>query len=620
MKKIKYNLRSINYKLLLFIVAVSTFLSVDYGITHEKQISKQLIIDETFLPSISTEDTIYSLKLLNENINDILSAKELQSTNLSVSVYSIDKQRYFFQKEPHLALTPASTTKLITSFLYLVSNYPNYKIRTSVYADSPFPNNGVLTSNMYIYGRGNILLSESDLDTIALSLKTSGIEEIKGDIYADNTFFDEQKNRFKYSGDLDEVQPVADVTPLGMNKNLFIITVKSNPITGQADVIINPRSDAIKIVNNTKVIGSILEEEKGNSQGNKYKFDSQVAQIDFQEYGDTYPSSDLAHYQKNVTDLAVINKKVNRTPFKSPKKTKKKRIVSSGAKVKLTNQGNGIYLVSINGTIGKNYSNSFYYRMENPEVFTAGALKSAIERQGIKVNGDVKLLSRKEKKFYGKSKEIAFVENNAIEMMKLMNKNSDNFIAEQFYKINGTFYKNFSSNNEAVQYLLQHVADSLNLLSLKCIINDGSGLSRRNRITSETLIDILNYTSQMGFVSYFDSTLAVAGVDGTLRKRMIGTKAEANVRAKTGTHRNVSALAGYVNTLDNEKLCFSIISNGNSVYAYKQIEDRIAVALADFKYVNKPDGKSSNIKDSLKKSDWFNIKFEKNSSHEELED
>ena len=58
------------------------------------------------------------------------------------------------------------------------------------------------------------------------------------------------------------------------------------------------------------------------------------------------------------------------------------------------------------------------------------------------------------------------------------------------------------------------------------------------------------------------ATLPVGGQDGgTIARRFKGTRAEGNVRAKTGSIANVRALSGYVTTLDGEPLVFSIIAN-----------------------------------------------------------
>ncbi|MDQ3193946.1 MAG: D-alanyl-D-alanine carboxypeptidase, partial [Bacteroidota bacterium] len=83
---------------------------------------------------------------------------------------------------------------------------------------------------------------------------------------------------------------------------------------------------------------------------------------------------------------------------------------------------------------------------------------------------------------------------------------------------------------------------------------------------------------------YFYNSLAVAGSDGTLRNRMIGSEAERNVHAKTGTLNSVSALSGYAVSRDNELLIFYIDMNGFGGGAaserYKQ--DQICELLCQF--------------------------------------
>jgi D-alanyl-D-alanine carboxypeptidase/D-alanyl-D-alanine-endopeptidase (penicillin-binding protein 4) len=59
----------------------------------------------------------------------------------------------------------------------------------------------------------------------------------------------------------------------------------------------------------------------------------------------------------------------------------------------------------------------------------------------------------------------------------------------------------------------------------------------------------------------YRSSLPIAGVDGTLERRMKGTAAEGNVRAKTGTLRYVYTLSGFVTTAGGQRLAFSIMLN-----------------------------------------------------------
>ena len=81
----------------------------------------------------------------------------------------------------------------------------------------------------------------------------------------------------------------------------------------------------------------------------------------------------------------------------------------------------------------------------------------------------------------------------------------------------------------------------------------------------------------------WQNSLTIGGVDGTLRNRFKGTKAEANARGKTGTIDQVSALTGYVTTAAGEKLVFSILVNGVPENRLRVATiDEIVVALANF--------------------------------------
>ncbi|HEX7939957.1 MAG TPA: D-alanyl-D-alanine carboxypeptidase/D-alanyl-D-alanine-endopeptidase [Gemmatimonadaceae bacterium] len=114
------------------------------------------------------------------------------------------------------------------------------------------------------------------------------------------------------------------------------------------------------------------------------------------------------------------------------------------------------------------------------------------------------------------------------------------------------------------------------------IVWDGSGLSRRDMISPETIVRVLHMVRKSPqFQAYFDA-MPIAGVDGTLDTRMRGTPAEANVHGKTGTLGNVRSLSGYVTTAGGEQLIFCILSNNflTSTAYISRVQDSIAVRLA----------------------------------------
>jgi serine-type D-Ala-D-Ala carboxypeptidase/endopeptidase (penicillin-binding protein 4) len=161
-------------------------------------------------------------------------------------------------------------------------------------------------------------------------------------------------------------------------------------------------------------------------------------------------------------------------------------------------------------------------------------------------------------------------------------KESINLYGEAFFRLNAP-PGSFPTNDAALEGLRTRLAswgvppDGQQLV-------DGSGLSRRNVISPETLLIVLRRMAAGGTTGPFMTALPLAGTDGSLAGRMTGTAAHANVRAKTGTMSNVRALAGYVTTRDGEPLAFVIMVNnfeGPGAAALKAI-DAIAVRLADF--------------------------------------
>ncbi|HEX6569774.1 MAG TPA: D-alanyl-D-alanine carboxypeptidase, partial [Acidimicrobiales bacterium] len=87
---------------------------------------------------------------------------------------------------------------------------------------------------------------------------------------------------------------------------------------------------------------------------------------------------------------------------------------------------------------------------------------------------------------------------------------------------------------------------------------DGSGLTIDNRLTCRTLVDLL---TREGSGPVVRDGLAVAGETGTLADRWRGTEVAGRMRAKTGSLRNVTALAGEVEPVRGGALTFAYVAN-----------------------------------------------------------
>lgn len=110
---------------------------------------------------------------------------------------------------------------------------------------------------------------------------------------------------------------------------------------------------------------------------------------------------------------------------------------------------------------------------------------------------------------------------------------------------------------------LQRFAAGFGVTGDELVMEEGSGLSRKNLVTPRATVRLLRHmASRVEVGPVFLEALPVGGVDGTLRNRFREAPLRGNVRAKTGTLRHVNALGGHVTTASGQKLVFAIYVNG----------------------------------------------------------
>ncbi len=170
------------------------------------------------------------------------------------------------------------------------------------------------------------------------------------------------------------------------------------------------------------------------------------------------------------------------------------------------------------------------------------------------------------------------------DVLALMMKDSDNKMAESL------FWQLSASGGGKPGSLLSVVSSIESVLCRAGIpkgsgyrIADGSGLSLYNYITPQMLNALLVYAwSREETRSLLFPSLPIGGVDGTLKKRFIGTCACNNIFAKTGTVTGVSSLSGYANGGNGHVISFCIINQGIESGAMgRAFQDRVCVALTE---------------------------------------
>lgn len=224
---------------------------------------------------------------------------------------------------------------------------------------------------------------------------------------------------------------------------------------------------------------------------------------------------------------------------------------------------------------------NYFVNVKNPPLFAAEILREKLISYGVEVVG--KPISGQTDK---NAKLLVESSIELRELLQIINKHSDNFYAECLFKTLGSAYSGQQGNSFfSTQAILNYIEDN-NIYSTGTKIVDGSGISRFDQVTAGALVGLLEkvYFNIKQFDDFYNS-LSIAGVDGTLHKRMIGTPAENNFRGKTGTLNGISSLAGYVTTADGDDIivCMMFEFNTGGASKYKNIQDRIIEILAGWK-------------------------------------
>ncbi len=547
-------------------------------------------------------DSSANLKQLVDNLRSIVSSRFVKHAKVGLSVYSLDKNRSLYEYNAHEALTPASTTKLFFGYAAMRTLGADYGVATQVLIDGKIGADSVLNGNVYLVGHGDCLLTGADIESLAERIRRSGIKSINGDVVADASFFDDIGDRQAYSGDRERMEALPPISALGVNRNIVTVLVSNNG-GGVAHVQTLPQSAAFRVAiksGSSAEVASATNSKQSTKISVKSKAVGKTRNASSRQSASTqnakksrlskpkqlvkkkHRAEIVPEYPAYSVPYAVgdmILKRPKRSTRSASAKGSKRRATKSSVRVTSIVQTDGTQEFYVNGLPPRNSTQSFSYEMRKPALAAAGMLMRSIQAEGIPLSGTLRVGQAP-----SQSKLVCEVKRPLTELLLPVNKNSDNFVAEHLMKIVGaTCCGNVQCNVSAFK-TLSAMLDSAHIPLDGCALFDGSGLSRRNKTSVSTQLNMLRNIADQPFSGVFYNTMAIAGVDGTLHRRMKGSAAEGNAHAKTGTHANVSALSGYVRTRDGERLCFSMISNGSGVGGFKMLENAVVMQLAEFSY------------------------------------
>jgi D-alanyl-D-alanine carboxypeptidase/D-alanyl-D-alanine-endopeptidase (penicillin-binding protein 4) len=212
--------------------------------------------------------------------------------------------------------------------------------------------------------------------------------------------------------------------------------------------------------------------------------------------------------------------------------------------------------------------------VDDPADWSGRNLLAFLQERGISVSGKVKagqlpegakLLAKADSKPL--SQQVA-------DMLKF----SNNYVAEMLTKNLAAQASGLTSVSglsraagapatleEGMKIIRAHLSGAVGIEAKRFVLMNPSGLSRHNRMRASDLAEILVY-AQKNFPTFAEllSAMPLAGMDGTLKKRMLGTGTEGWIRGKTGSMSGIVSLAGYAGRKDGTMKAFAFIYNGKA--------------------------------------------------------
>ncbi|UVW28693.1 D-alanyl-D-alanine carboxypeptidase/D-alanyl-D-alanine-endopeptidase [Massilia sp. H6] len=387
-------------------------------------------------------------------------------------------------------MQPASTMKLVTTLASLERLGPAFRGRTELRTTGGI-DGGVLRGNLILKGGADADLAGDDLEHMLRALHYQGIRRIEGDLVLDRQLFQPARMDVGVSPFDESPEAYYNVIPdaLLVNKNMLQIDMRS---TGKRLALaMQPALDRVSIgAEMTLVDADCSAWEDG------WKLPQAVRQKDGRikvVLHGTFPKDCARSYSINVLDRDDYIDRLFRQKWKELGGTFSGKVVG-----------------------------------------------------GVTPPGSTLLAEHTSRMLP--------------ELVRDTNKLSDNLLARTLFLSLGSLLPDPAAGSFAIpanaangettaaradaavrEWMRGHRVDDTGF-----VIENGSGLSRLERITAQQMATLLQAGLRSTWAPEFQASMPIAAIDGTLRRRLHGSAAAGRARLKTGTLRNVVALAGYV--------------------------------------------------------------------------
>ncbi len=450
---------------------------------------------------------------LGKKMKEALNHSCLKKGEFGVKFYSLDRREVLFQHRQKDLFIPASNAKLITTAVALKELGPDFRFNTQLYTLGKIKDR-VLNGDLYIKGFGDPKLVTEQMWLLASALKNLSIDRVKGDLIADESYFDSVRRIKTWKKKYGSEPYNAPLGALSFNFNTVKVLATAGKKAGEKiSVIVEPNSDYLRMKNRAVTRG----------RGRRY------------------------HLIVNRTGKDASDE------------------------------------ISVKGSLRKGTRLAKYYlNISYPAVYAAKTFKSFLKKVGVAIDGQTRIgvvPAKARLLLKHKSEPLSII-------LRGLNKFSNNFVAEQLIKTVGAVKEGAPGTTKNGLKFVGRYLKSLGFNEKDYKLDDGSGLSRTNKLSPNILVATLeDVYDDWEIYPEFISSLAVIGQEGSVKKRYLRHPKKGTVRVKTGTLDFVSSLSGYFQTLDGERIAFSILMNELKCQAWaaQKIQDKLVRLGLNFK-------------------------------------
>ncbi|HEY0007864.1 MAG TPA: D-alanyl-D-alanine carboxypeptidase/D-alanyl-D-alanine-endopeptidase [Tepidisphaeraceae bacterium] len=235
--------------------------------------------------------------------------------------------------------------------------------------------------------------------------------------------------------------------------------------------------------------------------------------------------------------------------------------------------------IILRGQIDRSNQEAISVTIDDPGLFAGHALRDAFGRGNIAI---AKAPERQKVTPADGWQTLAVHETPIEQVLARANKDSMNLYAEALCKRLGQAETGEPGSWPSGTAAIGNYLKSIGIPAEQFTLDDGCGLSRKNTISADAVVQVLQREFAAPHRELYLRTLAVAGVDGTLKDRFSSSRLRERVLAKSGFIDGVSSLSGYVKAADGQWYAFSILFNGiakGTNSTAKRMQEKIVEAI-----------------------------------------